>query len=46
MMSKSDYAEIMRRNGLSAVCWVILEDHEDYLIVRRRIKGDVKKLDK
>ena len=36
----------IKRAGLNPLCWVVLEDHGTYLIVKHRINGDVKAIDK
>lgn len=39
-------AEIIQRNGLSKLAWVVLRDLNHSMIVRHRITGDVKVIDK
>ena len=37
---------IMKRNGLTAACWTVLQDLHHSMIVRHRITGEVRVLDK
>lgn len=39
-------AEIIRRNGLNKLAWVVIRELNHTLIVRHRITGEVKVLDK
>ena len=39
-------AEIMKRNGLNPLAWTVLQDLKYSLIVRHRITGEVKLIDK
>ena len=39
-------AEIIQRNGLNKLTWVVLRDLNHSMIVRHRITGEVKVIDK
>ena len=39
-------AEIMKRNGLNHLTWTVIKDLNHSMIVRHRITGEVKVIDK
>lgn len=43
--SKSQ-AEVIKRNGLNALTWVVIKDLNNSMIVKHRITGEVKVIDK
>lgn len=38
--------EIIKRNGLPPACWVVLQDMQHSMIIRHRVTGEVKVVDK
>lgn len=38
--------EVLERNGLKAMCWTVIQDFPHGMIVRHRITGEFKMLDK
>lgn len=38
--------EIMRKNGINSILYVVIKELEHTLIIKHRITGDVKVLDK
>lgn len=41
-----EQAEVLEKNGLNKLTWVVLEDMNHYLVVKHRITGDVKHIKK
>ena len=39
-------AEVIKRNGLNVLTWVVIKDLNHSMIVKHRITGEVKVLDK
>lgn len=39
-------AEVIKRNGLNALTWVVIRDLNHSMIVKHRITGDIKVIDK
>ena len=37
---------IIKRNGLNPLCWVVLQDLTNSMIVKHRVTGEVKVIDK
>ena len=38
--------DILERNGLKAMCWTVIQDFQHGMIVRNKLTGDVKMLNK
>lgn len=38
--------ETIKRNGLQPMCWTVMQDLNQSMIVRHRITGEVKVIDK
>ena len=38
--------EVLARNGLKEMCWVVVKDLQSSMIVKHRITGEFKVLDK
>lgn len=38
--------EVIKRNGLNALCWVVLQDMPNSMIVKHRVTGEVKVISK
>lgn len=45
-MPTKEQIGIIKRNGLTSACWVVLQDLQRSMIVRHRITGEVRVLDK
>lgn len=45
-MPTKEQIGIMKRSGLTAACWTVLQDLQRSMIVRHRITGEVRVLDK
>lgn len=41
-----EQAEILKRNGLNHLTWTVIQDLNHSMIVRHRITGEVKVIDK
>ncbi len=38
--------EVIKRNGLKPLCWVVLQDMPNSMIVKHRVTGEVKVISK
>lgn len=43
---RREHGEIMRKNGLSPILWTVMKVQKHFLIVRHRITGTVKTIQK
>lgn len=41
-----DYDGIFARHGLKRICWAIIDEQDNYLVVKHRVTGTVKYLKK
>ena len=41
-----EQVEILKRNGLNTLCWIVVQDLPNSMIVRHRVTGEFRMIDK
>ena len=42
----TNHADILKSNSLKPACWAVIDEQETHIVVKNRITGDVRCLDK
>ena len=41
-----EQVEILKQNGLNTLCWIVVQDLQNSMIVRHRVTGEFRMIDK
>ena len=42
----TNHADILKRNSLKPACWAVIDEQDAHIIVKHRIPGEIRMLDK
>ena len=42
----TNHADILKRNSLKPACWAVIDEQDAHIVVKHRITGEVRVLDK
>lgn len=45
-MAHNVYADLIKCNGLKPACWAVIDDQDTHIIVKHRITGEIRHLEK